>query len=148
MDSEHKLEPYQIMDGDYCRPLLRVSSENYAYLQGHVSRNNSEFGLTPEFLARDAPINADEEESDFNLEEDLALRNNVKGTEPKESLIIQLNVGIMQVLTTNYGTLQLLATKKEQKLRFSYDENSKELFNNKVELFQYIPSQNKSTVKE
>jgi Beige/BEACH domain/PH domain associated with Beige/BEACH len=136
------------MDKEYCRPLLRVSSENYAYLQGHMTRIKTEIGVNPNFIARDSKTMQEDEESDYNIEEENTSRASLKGTEPKESLLIQVNVGIMQPLTTSYGILQLITTKTDQKIRFPYEDSVKEYFNNKVELFQYIPSQNKSSVKE
>lgn len=143
-----RLEPYQILDSESARPLLRVSSGNYAYLQGHTKREKPAIGFKAEFLAKDQPAIQDEEESDYNPEDDPLARSSLKGEVSKDALLLQVNVGLMQVLTTKYGTLQLLATKKEQKIKFTYDESIKEFFNNKIELFQYVPNNNKSTVKE
>ena len=147
IERDYRLEPSQIMDGEYSRALLRVSSENYAYLQGHVTRVSSDIGFGSDLIARETTLPPEETESDY-AEDDNFSRQNSKNIESKESLLLKVNVGIMHPLTTKYGTLQVLSTKKDQKIRFTYEESVKEMFNNTVELFKYIPSEDKSSNKE
>ena len=142
---EIKLEPYNLLDNEGARPLLRVSSENYEYLQGHMTRVKPQIGFKPEIIARNSPLKEIEEELE-TVEDDN--RGSVKVNEPKESLLIQVNVGIVQVLTTKYGVLSLFANKKDQKIKFVLDDGVKEMFSNKVELFEYVLSENKSGTKE
>lgn len=140
-----KLEPYNILDSEGARPLLRVSSENYEYLQGHMTRIKPQTVFKPEIIARNSPLKEVEEELETIEDEN---RGALKMTEPKESLIIQVNVGIVQILTTKYGVLSLFANKKDQKIKFVVDNAVKELFCNKVELFEYSLSENKPGTKE
>lgn len=147
VQKEYRLEPSQTMDNEYCRGLLRVSSENYKYLQGCTERIHDEIEFNSEILVRDKPMLADEEDSEYADEENTS-RVVGKNIEGKESTLLKVNVGLMQPLTTKYGTLQVLVTKKDQKIKFTYEEDVKNLFNSSVELFKYVPSEEKSSTKE
>jgi hypothetical protein len=144
--TEHKFEPFQIIDSEGARPLLKISSENYEYLKSHTTRVNPQLSFKAEILAQNSPTKELEEELDTLDEE--TNRNSLKLNEPKESLLIQVTVGIMQALTTKYGTLSLYASKKDQKLKFQLNDQLKDQFETKTELFEYIPSITKSGVKE
>lgn len=144
--TDFKLEPFQILDGEGARPMLKVSNNDYEYLNRHVNRVKPSITFKPEILARNSP--SKEVEDDIETFDDEATRNSMKLNEPKESLVLQLNVGIMQVLTTKYGILSLYASKKEQKIKFQLSEVAKDSFPTRTELFDYVPRQDKSGFKE
>ncbi|CAG9332437.1 unnamed protein product [Blepharisma stoltei] len=162
VEQEIKLEPCQLMDWQYTRPILKIRSDKFKPFmkqeQVQISENpNLLKELSPIILRKASEIEYEEDDKSMNTEsEEPSARASLK---PKidsslasilshESFSIQSEVGIINTLTVRYGILQLITSKKEQKLRFIYDPEVRHKFQSNVELFEHSASPNKSYIKD
>jgi hypothetical protein len=166
---DFSLEPFQVMDWEYGRPLLKIRSESSAfYLQ---KKKIPELNENPtDYLSKIAQMNdlrrsesiAVEDEEDADLEEKDAsvmlppsrTLSKIQDESPlalvisRENSLIQVEVSWITPLTLKYGLLQVIEIKNVNKLRFVLDSRANRHFSSKVALFEYTPSPNKPYVKE
>lgn len=162
-EKESKFEPLQIMDWQNARPFLKIQSDSFRpYIkQEHLEIKNNTPNILNEYssllLRKETDFSEEEAERLTNSDpsEDLSSTlNKPKQESPlasilsRDSFVIQVEVGIISVLTVRYGILQIITSKKEQKIRFIYDPNYKMKLHANVDMFDYSPSPSKSFIKE
>ncbi|CAG9328520.1 unnamed protein product [Blepharisma stoltei] len=164
LNQKLSFEPYQAMDCNLSRNFLKKKSDHYDfYLIKHrtqITAPNPQLlnEINPNILKKDLTEEVDEEDEERTLpetEDSMSLKfsftahadSPLLNTVAKET-VIQVEVGIIKLLTIQYGLLQVTYTKKEQKIRFLLDQRIQNKFSSHVELFHYIPSPNKPLIKE
>lgn len=163
-NKQFSFEPYSAMDCQFSRNFLKKKSENYdSYIiKDKPKVANPSPSLLPEAIPNiirrkelDQLEEEDEEHTLPDVEESMSLKFSftahsdtpLMSAFTKET-VLQVEVGIIKLLTTQYGLLQIIYTKKQQKLRFVLDPRSQNKFSSHVELFHYVPSPTKPLFKE